>query len=65
MNIKKSIKVAVAQRGITQNQLAEEMKVSPSTLSGMLSRNTVTAPTLNKMADALGMKVSELIALGE
>lgn len=65
MNIKKSVNIATAKAGITKRDLAALMGVSPSTLSGVLSRNVPTGDTLEKMARALGMKVSELIALGE
>lgn len=65
MNIKKSVNIATAKAGITKRDLAALMGISPSSLSGVLGRNVPTGDTLEKMARALGMKVSELIALGE
>lgn len=65
MNIKKSVNIATAKAGITKRDLAALMGISPSSLSGILTRNVPTGETLTSMADALNMKVSELIALGE
>ena len=65
MNITKSIKVALAQREQTQEWLANEVKMTAGALSALLTRNSIKSSLLDRMAKALNMKASELIALGE
>lgn len=63
MNIKKAVKVALAQKGLAYSDLAKRMGVSTAYLYN-LSPN-VTSKTMQSIAEALGMKASELVALGE
>lgn len=66
MNIPKSIRVALAMRGMTQGQLAEATKIHQSNISKMMNgKYSVSDSHLQTIADAVDMKVSELIALGE
>lgn len=65
MNIKKSVKIALAMAGENQQWLAGELKVSEGSLSGMLSTNNMSAGNINKIAVALNIKPSTLVALGE
>ena len=65
MNVGKSIKVALAKRGWKQNQLAAMLGVAPSSLSAIANQRSCTGQTLQKIADAFEMPVSEFVALGE
>lgn len=53
------IKEICKVRGLTQKELAEKIGISPVGLAKALAGNT-TLQTLNKIADALGVPVSEL-----
>lgn len=65
MNLRKSIKVALAQRGMEQKALAAQLKMSQSSMSQLAAQESCTGATLQKLADAFGLKVSEFISLGE
>ena len=65
MNLRKSIKVALAERDMSQKDLAKKLCMSQSAVSQLAAQKSCTGPTLNKLADAFGLKVSEFIALGE
>lgn len=65
MNVSKSIRVALAMRELTQKQLAERLGMYESAVSQLVNRSSITTDKLKQVSDALGMKVSELVALGE
>lgn len=65
MDIKKSIRVALATKAMNQVDLATALGMSPSAVSQMLSRESITSKNIEKIAAALGMKASELVAMGE
>jgi transcriptional regulator with XRE-family HTH domain len=65
MNVGRSIKIAVAKRGMRQKDLAQQMGVTPSSISQLASQANCTGDTLARLAAAFNMKVSEFIALGE
>lgn len=65
MNISKSIRVALAMRELTQKQLAERLGMYESSVSQLVNRSSITTDKLKQVADALDMRVSELVALGE
>ncbi|MCK4621267.1 MAG: helix-turn-helix domain-containing protein [Desulfuromonadales bacterium] len=65
MNLKKSVKIALAKKEIKHGVLAEKMGMKVNTLSGILSKNNPSSNTIGKIAEALEMSASELIALGE
>lgn len=50
---------------MNQKQLAERLGMYESAVSQMVNRASITTGKLKQVADALGMKVSELVALGE
>ena len=60
MNVGKSIKVALAQRDLNQTQLAAQMKCTQVWINRLASMATVES-----LAAALNMKVSDFLALGE
>ena len=65
MNVSKSIRVALAMRELTQKQLAERLGMYESAVSQLVNRSSITTDKLKRVADALDMRVSELVALGE
>lgn len=65
MNIGKSIKVALAQRDMKQNQLAERLGKSPRWINLLANSDGASTATIQMLADAFGMKASEFVALGE
>ena len=65
MNLKKSIRVAMAQQEMTQAELAAKVGVTASNFSLILNRESIPTSRLEEIAQALDMKVSDLIKLGE
>lgn len=65
MNIKKSLDMALAKRGQTKKEFAESIGVSKESLYACTYQTNVTTATIERLANGLGMKVSEFIALGE
>lgn len=65
MNVGKSIKVALAMRGMKQIDLARQIEVSEVYMSRIANTQHAGMGTVTKLAAALGMPVSEFIALGE
>lgn len=65
MNAAKSMKIALAQQGLNQTQLAAKAGITQPSISGLANRANWNAESLQKIATALGMKVSEFVALGE
>ena len=65
MNLGKAIKVALAKKGIKQNELAARLGLSHRYISRVCNQDNVGMNVIRKIADEIGMKVSELVALGE
>ena len=66
MDIKKSIKLAMAHRDISQLKLAELAGVGVVTISNIVTgKSNPTTEIVNKLAEATGYSMSEFIALGE
>ena len=65
INMKRSIKISLAIAGMDQGDLAVKSKVSPSHISIISSKNICTLATLQKLADGLEIRPSELLARGE
>lgn len=65
MNFRKSLKLALIQRDMSQKALAEKLGMRETSMSQLAAQKSCTGATLQKIADAFGMKVSEFIALGE
>lgn len=51
----------MAEKGLTQDRLAQQAGVSRTALYGMLSGHKSMAPTLGRVAKALGVRPSELL----
>lgn len=65
MNLRKSAMIAMAQRNMKQKDLAAVLGMSQGSMSLLLKQTSCTGATLQKMAGAFGLKVSEFVALGE
>lgn len=65
VNVSRAIRVALAMKGMTQKQLAERLGMYESAMSQLINRASVTTDKLSQVAEALDMKISELVALGE
>jgi DNA-binding Xre family transcriptional regulator len=65
MNFRKSLKLALIQRDMTQKALALKLGMRETSMSQLASQSSCTGATLQKIAGAFGMKVSEFVALGE
>lgn len=65
MNLRKSIKTALAQRDMSQKALAEKLGMRETSISQLAAQTSCTGATLQKLAEAFEMKVSEFVALGE
>lgn len=65
MNFRKSLKLALAQRDMKQKDLADRVGMRQTSMSQLAAQQSCTGATLQKIADALDMKVSEFVALGE
>ena len=65
MDVGKSLKVAIAMRGINQKQFSEGMKISRQVASNWMNTGNMKLSNLNLVCAFLKMKVSFFIALGE
>lgn len=66
MNIGRSIKIAMAYNGFTTSKLANLISMSQPHVSALSNnRHKANIETIERMAGAMGYKVSEFIALGE
>ena len=65
MNTGKALLVALAIKKKKKKELADCMGLSVETVYSMCRASSATTDTMKRAADALGMKVSELVALGE
>jgi DNA-binding Xre family transcriptional regulator len=65
MNFRRSLKLALAQRDMTQKALAKQLGMRETSMSQLAAQTSCTGATLQKIAEAFDMKVSEFVALGE
>lgn len=65
MNVGKSIKVALAQKCMSQAELAKRMGLTHTWVSALANKPKASTATLEALADQFDMKVSEFLALGE
>ena len=63
-NINHKVKELCSERGITIKQLAEKMKIAPESLSRAINGNPQLS-TIRKIADALGVSVTDLFDRSE
>lgn len=66
MNLAKSIKLALIEKGMTQAQLATKVESKPAYISNLATgRSNLQGEMLKKVAAAFDMKVSDFVRLGE
>lgn len=65
MNVGKSLKVALAKRGMKQVELARKMEVGEVYVSRLANSEHAGMGTVTKLAAAVEMTVGEFISLGE
>lgn len=65
MNLRKSVMIAMAQRDMKQKDLADQIGMSQGSMSQLLGQTSCTSATLQKLANAFDMKVSDFVKLGE
>lgn len=65
MDYAKAIKVALTMKGLTQADLAARLGIKQPTLNAYINKGAASTGRLTEIANALEMKVSELVALGE
>ena len=68
MYLGKAVRVAIAIKGMSQNQVTEKAGLSVGHLNNIIkgrNKGGVTIGVLARIANALDMKLSEMIALGE
>lgn len=65
MNLKRSIRVALAQKDRNQQWLAEKSGIAASHISTICTTGNASLGTVQALAAGLGMTVSEFIAIGE
>lgn len=65
-NIGKCIRIALAYKGWKQGDLAKKLRVQPAAISNLATnRTSPNIDTVQNLAAAFDMKLSEFIALGE
>lgn len=65
MNVGKSIKVALAQKAMSQAELAKRMGLTHTWVSALANKPKASTATVEALAAQFDMKVSEFVALGE
>ena len=66
MDLGKSIKIALINKEMSQSELAERLQVSEQYISNLATGSRFPGRNqIERLADVLGYKVSEFIALGE
>jgi transcriptional regulator with XRE-family HTH domain len=65
MNVGKSIKVALAQKGMSQVELSKRMGLTHTWVSALANKKKASTATIEALATQFDMKVSEFVALGE
>ena len=66
MNVKKAVRIAMATKDMDQKDVSEASNISQSHLSCIVNgKRSAGIDTLQRIADALEMKLSELVQLGE
>jgi len=65
VNLRKSIKQALLNKGMSQKDLAIKLDMRETSMSQLAAQTSCTGATLQKLAAAFDMKVSEFVALGE
>jgi transcriptional regulator with XRE-family HTH domain len=65
MNVGKSIKVALAQKCMSQAELAKRMGLTHTWVSALANKPKASTATIEALAAQFDMKVSDFVRLGE
>lgn len=65
MNVGKSIKVALAQKCMSQAELAKRMGLTHTWISALANKPKASTATIEALAAQFDMKVSDFVRLGE
>lgn len=65
MDLSKSLRVAIASKGIKHKDLAEKLGTTSQQVSNWIKSGAIKQTSLVSISDALGLSVSEFISLGE
>lgn len=65
MNVGKSIKVALAQKCMSQSELAKRMGLTHTWVSALANKPKASTATIEALAAQFDMKVSDFVRLGE
>ena len=65
MNVKKSLNIALAKKGLSMTQFAKMMGVSRQRIYALNTQTVWSADLLERICTTLNMKLSDFIALSE
>ncbi len=65
MNVGKALRISLAEKEMTQGDLAVSLGITPQTVSGWIKTNSMPLRTLEVVASFFGKSPSEFLALGE
>lgn len=65
MNVGKSLKVALAKKGLRQNELAEKIGVTRQWIGRLANSQRAGMGSIEMLAEAFDMKPIEFLSLGE
>tara|TARA_R110000764_G_scaffold57488_2_gene125147 strand:+ start:17832 stop:18029 length:198 start_codon:yes stop_codon:yes gene_type:complete len=65
MDLSKSLKIAIATKGVKHKDLAIKLNTSGQQISNWIRTGCIKQKSLVSISEALGFSVSEFIALGE
>jgi DNA-binding Xre family transcriptional regulator len=65
MNLGKSLKVALAMKGMKNKELAEKLGVNRRQVTNWICTGSIRKDTQIKICEIFEMKASEFVALGE
>jgi transcriptional regulator with XRE-family HTH domain len=65
MDLSKSLRLAIAEKGVRHKDLAKQLGTTSQQISNWLKSGAIKQSNLIILSKALGFSVSEFIALGE
>jgi transcriptional regulator with XRE-family HTH domain len=65
MDLSKSLRLGIAGKGVKHKDLAKELGTTSQQISNWLKSGAIKQSSLTPISKALGLSVSEFVALGE
>ena len=65
MDLRKSLRVAIASKGVRNIDVAEYLGYTPQQITNWLREGNISSQNITKLSEYFEMKASEFIALGE